>query len=193
MPIKRYRKLKRGCWQNAYASYLSCSVGPLSDAYLSAMTAAQRADMAAAWPVLRETILASWNYVGQRCLGWWLYEAPKRRNRKLPEVEQLERLGQLSESELETLKLSACGIANEYHEAPFRRSWSWWRFLSPQVRNWHIDEACQLLGMVDELTWRENYIIANGKDIEGIEGMPHLGLTADEREALGLLPCNCKP
>lgn len=131
---------------------------------------------------------------GHRDEDWWDHESSEPRDERIPEQEQLLRMGLLTDNELDELRASACGIVNQYSQRPFRRTWAWWKFLAPQVRDWAIDEACQLLTMPDELTEREKHIADNGCDIvcsdtrDAPAGLPYLGLSAAEREALHLPP-----
>ena len=136
-------------------------------------------EMADAWLVFGEEIMghvetdrARW--CGCRPYGWWLCESTELRDESLDSGEQLERLGQLAEWELKELKRCACGPGNEYYTPQFRRSWSWWRFLSPERRDSAVSEAEQLCRMgADTLTQRERYIVANHDDLPEIKARTH--------------------
>ena len=62
---------------------------------------------------------------GQRPWSFWQFD--EKRDESIPEQEQVERLGLMTDAELAALQKLARGIANEMYEPLFRRSWSWWR------------------------------------------------------------------
>ena len=63
--------------------------------------------MQQAWPLLRQQAFDSFyclRRIAQRPYGWWLFEAPERRNESETEYQQLDRLGLLSETEKQAYK-----------------------------------------------------------------------------------------
>jgi len=103
---------------------------------------------------------------GRRAWYWWQVDSPEPRNRKIPEVEQLDRLGLLTDEELHMLERDTkWPPPNEQHARLFDRPWGWWRFKSPDLRDWSITEPTQLVTMGRKyLTDRECKILDTGID-----------------------------
>ena len=106
------------------------------------------------------------HWPGCRPWVWWEIDSPEPRNPELPEVEQLDRLGVLTEEELRMLERDAnWPPANIYTAIPFDRPWAWWRFKSSELRDWTISEAAQLVSMGRRhLSDREVAILDTGVD-----------------------------
>ena len=106
------------------------------------------------------------HFPGKRCFGWWQVDSPEPHNKELPEVEQLDRLGLLTDEELRILERDIdWPPANEYSARLFDRPWAWWKFVSPDLRDWDIPEAVQLVEMGRKhLTDRECEFLDTGLD-----------------------------
>jgi len=106
------------------------------------------------------------HFPGKRSWCWWQVDAPEPRNREIPEVEQLDRLGLLTDEELRMLERDiGWPPGNEQHARLFDRPWSWWRFVSPDLRDWSISDPSQLVTMGRKhWTEREAAIIDTGID-----------------------------
>ena len=122
------------------------------------------------------------HFPGERCWGWWQCDAPEPRNDELPEIEQLNRLGLLSDAELRLLESNiSWPPPNEYSAHLFDRPWSWWRFKSPDLREWSVSEPVQLVEMGRKhLTDREFEFIDTGIDCSGSKHTPDEFFTDEE-------------
>jgi hypothetical protein len=82
------------------------------------------------------------------------------------------------------------GVLNAVYEAPFRRRWGWWRFTSPERRDYSKPQGVQLAEIErrvgDVLTNRERHILKNKIDDPFYKSGSKVWLTSDECEALGL-------
>ena len=106
------------------------------------------------------------HFPGDRSWGWWQADSPEPRKPELIEVEQLDRLGQLSDEELRMLERDVnWPPPNEMSAHLFERPWAWWRFVSPDLRDWSSSEAVQLVTMGRKhLTDRECEFLGTGTD-----------------------------
>lgn len=135
---------------------------------------------------------------GERHHLWWLYDAPAPRDEAMAEAEQLFHLGELSADEIELLRVEAVEHDRQLHATPwhiglpFRRPWTFWRFVAPEPRDPSSFESAQLASM-DVLTSLEKQILAEPDRATGMKGTPicrnrtrfyYIGPT--ERESLGL-------
>lgn len=161
------------------------------------------ADIEGAWRQFGDDLMAEFAndliyWCGRRPWGWWAFDAPERRDESRDEREQLEALGLLTAAELSELRQRAesAGEGNYMHSDPFRRSWSWWRFVAPERRNRKISEAEQLVRLGgDILNPRERHIVGHKRDFSEIQKQfrrlpddtSHLRHLSDaERKFLGL-------
>ena len=70
---------------------------------------------------------------------------------------------------------------NEYSAHLFDRPWSWWRFKSPDLREWSVSEPVQLVEMGRKhLTDREFEFIDTGIDCSGSKHTPDEFFTDEE-------------
>ena len=89
--------------------------------------------------------------------AWWRWDAPEPRSEALPEPEQLDRLGLLSEEEQDALREAEL-VGNEPFRRYFRRPWIWWHDRGD--RDWSKPEAIQLVEL-DVLTEFERKVLAD--------------------------------
>ncbi len=122
------------------------------------------------------------HFPGERSWPWWECDAPEPRNKEIPEVEQLDRLGLLTDEELRMLERDiSWPPPNEYSAHLFDRPWSWWRFKSPDLREWSVSEPVQLVEMGRKhLTDREFEFIDTGIDCSGSKHTPDEFFTDEE-------------
>jgi hypothetical protein len=64
-------------------------------------------DMAAAWNCFGAEIMQLWSAPGRRPWAWWLFDSPQPRDNDMPEADQLRRMGQLTNSEMQSLAQEA--------------------------------------------------------------------------------------
>lgn len=146
-------------------------------------------EMREAWSEMREAAFDGFadEHPGCRPYGWWLFESPEPRDRRLEEVAQLDKLGLLPEGEANRLRHTAHGIRNEYYATPFRRKWAWWKFLSEKPWRWDgPTEVEQLLEQPCALTDREKSIWRSKYDDEHAEHTRLMELSEDELLQLGV-------
>lgn len=151
-------------------------------------------DMRDAWADLRDEIMPRAK-PGTRPVAWWLFDAPEPRNVGEDEPEQLERMGLLTDAELEAIASTAQAEAarRDTHTTgglPFRRGWAFWRFVSPEPRDESTPEAFQLqaLGLLDcveRLCTADPAGVQAGRYGAGLTSRFHY-LSRDEREAFRL-------
>ena len=103
-----------------------------------------------AWAGLEPVVMECWTAVGERPSLWWELASPQPRDKCIPQVQQLHAMDELSEDELAALEAAAEMANIGLHESlpgnysPFRRSWSFWTFISPEPRDTSISELEQL-------------------------------------------------
>lgn len=133
---------------------------------------------------------------GKRPWAFWEFEHPECIGNGLPDEENLSRLGLLTDDELtaiEAKETSSNPPGSGFHDPPFRRSWGWWRFVSPEPRDWDTPETKQLTRLPSFLTEREKQILVDGTDpstgghstsAEALRTLSYLKLTENERDYL---------
>lgn len=162
-----------------------------------------REEMRECWEDCRDEILdAKWlfQWPGRRPAGWWWFDAPEPRDLNLPEEEQVERFGEMTQGELVELEKFAGMIGNDMWNDPFRRKWAWWKFISPERRKWGQSELIQLVEIErrggEVLGHREKLITFEHKDYDNRypfkateqdrRMLSHFNFTPEERAFLGL-------
>ena len=136
---------------------------------------------------------------GERHPLWWEFDSVEPRDTSMAEAEQLDRLGLLTSAEIEALTVEAVEQDRELHKAPwhiglpFRRPWSYWRFVAPAPRDASAFESKQLAKM-GVLTSVEREILAEPDRATGRRGAPicrnrtrFFYLDSEERKLLGLV------
>jgi len=202
MTVRKRGRRRSTAWHDGHITQLCCRWDYLHNAwgegtdrspYVLGSEEATLEDMERAYTVLRDQVMEGYSdqHPGKRPWGWWQFESEEPPDHSLPEPEQLERMGLLTEKELTKLHKAAHGVLNEFHYPPFRREWGWWRFLSPHRRNWSISETEQLCSMRLELTKRERVLMEEKQDIAGFNKNSEWGfgiqdLSEDELKFLGI-------
>ncbi|HEX3998960.1 MAG TPA: hypothetical protein VHX65_10445 [Pirellulales bacterium] len=115
-------------------------------------------EMRLAWEHFRDELLAEHADKLGRPWAWWKFEADEKLltfwdestadMNDVREAEALDRGGLLSPAALEKAasdRQAIAGLENESWPRVFRRSWHWWRFVSPELRDYCKPEAVQLV------------------------------------------------
>lgn len=166
-------------------------------------------EMREAWEHFRDELMAEYADKVERPWGWWKFEFesefPGVNPNRLKtfgcspgvsaEAEVLDRLNLLTPKALEDASRNeqlTRGVLNEFHSQVFRRGWGWWRFVSPERRDYSKPEAVQLADIEkrggEVLTNREQKILAHrGEPADG-SCRARVLLDRAEVEALGLPP-----
>ncbi len=157
------------------------------------------ADMRAAWADLREEIMAGYIDGLTRPWAWWKFDIglplwAEFGSFRDDQAETLDAMGGLTPAAL-SAGANDHLVARVFHNAAynpaFRRVWGWWRFVSPERRDYSVPEAAQLVAIDrrggEVLTVRERYVIANKADDPSYaRNCPRVFLTRDECRALEL-------
>jgi hypothetical protein len=202
MTVRKRRKIRKTIWHDGHVSQLKSGWDFMYTAWGDRLAKhplilgtwnLTLKDMRKAYLALRDQVMEGYSdlHPGKRPWAWWQFESSESRDETISEMEQLDRRGLLTGSELEKLREQAHGIRNECHETPFRRDWGWWRFLSPQCRNWEISEIEQLSSMRTELTEREQVLLDEKREIYAYNKTRDWGpcisnLTDEDLEYLGI-------
>jgi hypothetical protein len=216
MPKLRHRGLRERGWTNSHRNQLKHGHDFFHDAWSDAHQeeregrdnwpdAETLADMEAVWKFFREELLAEYADKIERPWAWWRFEFEYDKS-TLPfdfdeldwrdrESAALDHFGLLTPAALAAAAKDSHitrGILNDCHEPAFRRCWGWWRFTSPERRDYSKPEAVQLVELerrgAEILTDRERYVIKHKADVPAYATgcAAKMYLSAAEVAALGL-------